>query len=142
MPSPAPPGLAWEIDDDHWRQVIDVNLSGANGILVNITAGPDFTMAEFDEVGRTIEAFASEDATVVIGTVLDPEMADEVRVTVVATGLGELGTLLAVLCKANGVLLPMLPGLVSTMYPLSGRQWLAPVPVLGQYALARSREDP
>ncbi|TZF89507.1 cell division protein FtsZ [Cognatilysobacter lacus] len=65
----------------------DVNLSGANGILVNITAGPDFTMAEFDEVGRTIEAFASEDATVVIGTVLDPDMQDEVRVTVVATGL-------------------------------------------------------
>ena len=65
----------------------DVNLAGANGILVNITAGPDFTMAEFDEVGRTIENFASEDATVVIGTVLDPEMQDEVRVTVVATGL-------------------------------------------------------
>ncbi len=65
----------------------DVNLSGANGILVNITAGPDFTMAEFDEVGRTIENFAAEDATVVIGTVLDPDMQDEVRVTVVATGL-------------------------------------------------------
>ena len=65
----------------------DVNLSGANGILVNITAGPDFTMAEFDEVGRTIDAFASEDATVVIGTVLDPDMQDEVKVTVVATGL-------------------------------------------------------
>jgi cell division protein FtsZ len=65
----------------------DVNLAGANGILVNITAGPDFTMAEFDEVGRTIENFASEDATVVIGTVLDPDMQDEVKVTVVATGL-------------------------------------------------------
>jgi cell division protein FtsZ len=66
----------------------EVNLSGANGVLVNITAGPDFTMREFDEVGRIIEEFASEDATVVIGTVLDPDMADEVRVTVVATGLG------------------------------------------------------
>ncbi len=65
----------------------DVNLAGANGILVNITAGPDFTMAEFDEVGRIIENFASEDATVVIGTVLDPDMQDEVKVTVVATGL-------------------------------------------------------
>ncbi|MFT3806914.1 cell division protein FtsZ [Arenimonas sp.] len=65
----------------------EVNLAGANGVLVNITAGPDFTMREFDEVGRTIEEFASEDATVVIGTVLDPDMADEVRVTVVATGL-------------------------------------------------------
>jgi len=65
----------------------DVNLAGANGILVNITAGPDFTMSEFDEVGRTVENFASEDATIVIGTVLDPEMQDDVRVTVVATGL-------------------------------------------------------
>jgi cell division protein FtsZ len=65
----------------------EVNLAGANGVLVNITAGPDFTMREFDEVGRTIEEFASEDATVVIGTVLDTNMADEVRVTVVATGL-------------------------------------------------------
>lgn len=65
----------------------EVNLAGANGVLVNITAGPDFTMREFDEVGRIIEEFASEDATVVVGTVLDPEMKDEVRVTVVATGL-------------------------------------------------------
>ncbi|MFC4729343.1 cell division protein FtsZ [Coralloluteibacterium thermophilus] len=65
----------------------DINLQGANGILVNITAGPDFTMSEFDEVGRTVEEFAAEDATVVIGTVLDPDMQDEVRVTVVATGL-------------------------------------------------------
>jgi cell division protein FtsZ len=65
----------------------EVNLAGANGVLVNITAGTDFTMREFDEVGRAIEQFAAEDATVVIGTVLDPEMQDEVRVTVVATGL-------------------------------------------------------
>lgn len=65
----------------------EVSLSGANGVLVNITAGPDFTMAEFDEIGRIVEDFASEDATVVIGTSLDPEMQDEVRVTVVATGL-------------------------------------------------------
>ena len=67
----------------------DVNLAGANGILVNITAGPDFTMSEFDEIGRTIDNFASEDATVVLGTVLDPDMQDEVRVTVVATGLNQ-----------------------------------------------------
>ncbi len=68
----------------------DVNLAGANGILVNITAGPDFTMSEFDEIGRTIDGFASEDATVVVGTVLDPDMQDEVRVTVVATGLNRV----------------------------------------------------
>ena len=65
----------------------DVNLSGACGILVNITAGQDFSMREFDEIGRTIEEFASEDATVVIGNVIDNDLQDEIRVTVVATGL-------------------------------------------------------
>ncbi len=69
----------------------EVNLAGACGVLVNITAGPDFTMREFDEVGRTIEEFCSEDATVVVGTVLDADMQDEVRVTVVATGLNRGG---------------------------------------------------
>lgn len=65
----------------------DVNLNGACGILVNVTAGPNLTMREFDEIGRVIHDFASEDATVVIGTSLDTEMEDDVRVTVVATGL-------------------------------------------------------
>ncbi len=65
----------------------DINLQGANGILVNITSGSDLTMAEFDEIGRVVGEFASEDATVVIGTALDAEMQDEVKVTVVATGL-------------------------------------------------------
>jgi len=65
----------------------DVNLNGACGILVNVTAGPNLTMREFDEIGRVIHDFASEDATVVIGTSLDPELKDDVRVTVVATGL-------------------------------------------------------
>ncbi len=66
----------------------DVNLSGARGILVNITAGMDLTLGEFNEVGNTIEEFASGDATVVVGTVIDPEMKDQLKVTVVATGLG------------------------------------------------------
>ena len=66
----------------------DVNLEGARGILVNITAGLDLSLGEFSEVGDTIEEFASEEATVVVGTVIDPEMHDELRVTVVATGLG------------------------------------------------------
>ncbi|QAU24091.1 cell division protein FtsZ [Dyella sp. M7H15-1] len=68
----------------------DVNLNGACGILVNVTAGPNLTMREFDEIGRIIHDFASEDATVVIGTSLDPEMQDDVRVTVVATGLNRV----------------------------------------------------
>lgn len=69
----------------------DVNLNGACGILVNVTAGPNLTMREFDEIGRVIHDFASEDATVVMGTSLDPEMQDDVRVTVVATGLNRAG---------------------------------------------------
>ena len=68
----------------------DINLSGARGILVNITAGMDLTIGEFEEVGQTIKQFASENATVVVGTVIDPELSDEIRVTVVATGLGSL----------------------------------------------------
>ena len=65
----------------------DVNLSGACGILVNVTAGPNLTMREFDEIGNVVHQFASDDATVVLGTALDPDMQDDVRVTVVATGL-------------------------------------------------------
>ena len=67
----------------------DINLAGANGILVNVTAGMDLSIGEFQEVGEVIREFASEDATVVLGTVIDPEMDNSIRVTVVATGLGQ-----------------------------------------------------
>ena len=67
----------------------DVNLAGARGILVNVTAGMDMSIGEFEEVGNTVKSFASENATVVVGTVIDPEMQGELRVTVVATGLGQ-----------------------------------------------------
>lgn len=65
----------------------DIDLSGARGVLVNITAGFDLRLDEFETVGNTIRAFASDNATVVIGTSLDPDMNDELRVTVVATGM-------------------------------------------------------
>jgi len=64
-----------------------VDLADAHGILVNVTAGMDMSIGEFQEVGSIVKEFASEDATVVVGTVIDPEMQDELRVTVVATGL-------------------------------------------------------
>ena len=67
----------------------DINLAGANGILVNVTAGMDLSIGEFQEVGNTVKEYASPDATVVIGTVIDPDMTDRIRVTVVATGLGQ-----------------------------------------------------
>ncbi|MGI9212015.1 MAG: cell division protein FtsZ [Methylococcaceae bacterium] len=65
----------------------DINLNGARGILVNITGGLDLAIGEFDEVGNAVKEFASDNAEVVIGTVIDPELHDELRVTVVATGL-------------------------------------------------------
>ncbi|MEZ5491390.1 MAG: cell division protein FtsZ [Gammaproteobacteria bacterium] len=67
----------------------DVNLQGARGILVNITAGENLSLGEFTEVGDTIEEFASDDATVVVGTVIDPSLKEDMHVTVVATGLGQ-----------------------------------------------------
>tara|TARA_B100000131_G_scaffold302288_1_gene325272 strand:- start:2003 stop:3166 length:1164 start_codon:yes stop_codon:yes gene_type:complete len=66
----------------------DVDFTGARGVLVNIAAGADISLGEFSEVGGTVEEFASENATVVVGTVIDETMGDELRVTVVATGLG------------------------------------------------------
>lgn len=66
----------------------DIDLAGARGVLVNITAGLDMRLDEFETVGNTVKAFASDNATVVIGTSLDPDMTDEIRVTVVATGIG------------------------------------------------------
>jgi cell division protein FtsZ len=66
----------------------DIDLSGARGVLVNITAGMDMSIGEFESVGEVVKSFTSENATVVVGTVIDPEMKDELRVTVVATGLG------------------------------------------------------
>lgn len=66
----------------------DVDLKGASGILVNITAGMDLSLGEFAEVGEVIEEYASDNATVVVGTVIDPDMSEELKVTVVATGIG------------------------------------------------------
>ncbi|MFZ1643361.1 MAG: cell division protein FtsZ [Candidatus Contendobacter sp.] len=67
----------------------NVSLSGAKGLLVSITGGMDMSIGEFDEVGNIIRELASEDATVVVGTTIDPEMHNELRVTIVATGIGQ-----------------------------------------------------
>ena len=66
----------------------DVDFSGARGILVNITAGMDMSIGEFEAVGDAVKAFAADNATVVVGTVIDPDMSEELRVTVVVTGIG------------------------------------------------------
>lgn len=71
----------------------DIELAGARGVLVNITAGPNMSIVEFEQVGDAIKNFTSEDATVIVGTVIDPLMTDELRVTLVATGLGKPASL-------------------------------------------------
>lgn len=70
----------------------DISLAGAKGVLVNITASQDMSISEFEEVGDAIKSFTSDDATVIVGTVIDPSMNDELRVTLVATGLGKPST--------------------------------------------------
>jgi len=66
----------------------DVNLTGAHGLLINVTSGPDLRVSEFSLVGETIKKYVSEDANVVVGWVVEPEMREDIRVTVVATGIG------------------------------------------------------
>src|SRR5207253_1842111 len=66
----------------------DMELSGARGVLVNITAGYNMSIGEFESVGKVIRESATDNATVVVGTVIDPDMTDDLRVTVVVTGLG------------------------------------------------------
>ncbi|HSC99000.1 MAG TPA: cell division protein FtsZ, partial [Casimicrobiaceae bacterium] len=66
----------------------DVNLAGARGVLVNITASSGLKMKEYHDVMNTIKEFTAEDAMVIVGTVIDDEMEDRLRVTMIATGLG------------------------------------------------------
>ena len=66
----------------------DVNLAGARGVLVNITAASDLRMKEYHDVMNTIKEFTADDAMVIVGTVIDDAMTGELRVTMIATGLG------------------------------------------------------
>ncbi|MFT5708483.1 MAG: cell division protein FtsZ, partial [Oceanospirillaceae bacterium] len=79
----------------------NVDLKGASGILVNITAGLDLTLGEFSEVGNIIEKYASNDATIVIGTVIDTDLIDDLKVTVVATGFEKKQQNLEVVVEKN-----------------------------------------
>jgi cell division protein FtsZ len=91
----------------------DINLAGAHGILVNVTAGLDLSIGEFEEIGNIVKEYASEDATVVVGTVIDPQMTNQIRVTVVATGLGAV----AAAAHAARIELPRSPATVRTVMP-------------------------
>lgn len=92
----------------------DIDLMGAKGVLVNITASDSLTMNEFSIVGDTIEDFASEDAEIVIGTAIDPDMGDEIRVTVVVTGLGSAPRAVV----DNGDRIPSEPDMSSAEKPI------------------------
>jgi len=70
----------------------NISLAGARGVLVNVTADSTLTIAEFQEVGDAIKNFTSDNATVIVGTVIEPDMHGELRVTLVATGLGSVDT--------------------------------------------------
>jgi len=80
----------------------DINLQGARGILVNISAS-DMGIAEFNEVGNIVHEFASEDAVIKIGTAINPELGDEIKVTVVATGMGSPSKVIKMAPKASSV---------------------------------------
>jgi hypothetical protein len=69
----------------------DVSIDGATGILINITGGPDLTLHEVNEASSLIQKAAHEDANIIFGSVIDPNLTDEIRITVIATGFDRLG---------------------------------------------------
>ena len=87
----------------------EVNLAGARGMLVNVTSGPDMCLREFEEVGTAVQECASPNATIVIGTALDPAMTDSIRVTVIATGLSETVQVPKQALVSNNLLKPQPP---------------------------------
>ena len=111
----------------------DINLSGAHGILVNVTAGMDLSIGEFQEVGNIVKQFASEDATVVVGTVIDPELTDVVRVTVVATGLGR---------KESAVRVPTGQALTGMMGREGGREAHGQAPSMRMVSRSKPAANP
>ena len=70
----------------------DINLDGAKGVIVNVTAGMDMSIGEFEEIGEVIRSFISDDAIVIAGTVIDMDMSDTMKVTVVVTGIEKVAT--------------------------------------------------
>ena len=94
----------------------DISLNGARGVLVSIAANADLGLDEFSTVGEIIAQFASAEATVVIGTILEPELGDELRVTVVATGLPKASAVAKVAGHGHGM-------------KLVGQPYVAPQPV-------------
>ena len=106
----------------------DIDLAGARGILVNITAGLDMAIGEFEEVGNVVRSFAADDATVVVGTAIDESLEGELHVTVVATGLGQQAQTKAI----RGVRAQPAGGPMQVTGTSGARQGYAPAPSAGQ----------
>src|SRR5471030_724467 len=109
----------------------DINLAGAHGILVNVTAGLDLSIGEFEEVGNIVKEYASEDATVVVGTVIDADMTNQIRVTVVATGLGRP--------IAKSLTPALIPTVMPAWTPGPTRSKLGPAPLSSAYGRSQRR---
>lgn len=110
----------------------DISLAGARGVLVNITAGQDMSIAEFQDVGDAIKGFTAEDATVIVGTVIDLNMTDELRVTLVATGLGKPTAFAGISGTRSGSSVSSHPAsskIESGRLPNTGREPFGPRPV-------------
>ncbi len=90
--------------------LLDLSIEGATGVLFNITGGPDLTMFEVDEAARIISSSAEPDANIIFGAVVKGDMADQVRITVVATGFDEAKSRLA---KMSQKIEPTVSGVVS-----------------------------
>jgi cell division protein FtsZ len=87
----------------------DINIQGARGILVNVMGNDELGLDEYEEVGRMVKEFAHPDATVKIGLTFDDSMSDEVRVTIIATGLSAVGQAAKVETKPEPVVAPVQP---------------------------------
>ena len=72
-------------------QLLDITIDGARGILFNVTGGPDLTLFEVNQAAAIIKETAHPDVNLIFGAVIDPEMKDAVRITVIATGFERTG---------------------------------------------------
>ncbi len=115
----------------------DISVAGAKGLLVNITSGLDFTLGEFNEVGDAIDLVAASDARVIIGTSIDESMNDEIRVTVVATGLNQVEKPKLVKPNLQGV---QASRAEQTVTPAEPKMAVAPEPVPAPMAQAMDVE--
>lgn len=92
--------------------LLDLSIEGARGVLFNIAGGGDLTMFEVDEAAKIISQSADPDANIIFGAVIKPELSDQVRITVIATGFDETRSRIARMSK-SGQLTPTFQGIIA-----------------------------